>query len=234
MNKLIKNVIKYNENKSDFLFSKIIEELKVVTDFYCRGVCEIDRDDFKQEVLFSISKAISNFTIFERKRNLNNDYNQVLDEYKEKSKSVYFKKFKEKYNLKELSYDNCEIEKINIILDEFYLFCSECQFRKYISLLCRNRLVDYYRKWVNIKKTIISLNERINNGDELIDLIPDKKDYPEYNKRQMVLSDEENKFLDFFIEKNRILTEYELGQKLGVSQQAISKKLTKIKKKLNN
>ena len=91
-------------------------------------------------------------------------------------------------------------------------------------------MVDAYEKSKKYNYNIISLNKVINDETELIDLILDEKEDTEDFKVDMrFISQKDQKFLSLFIDNEKLLTESEVGKRLGVSQQAISKRLKRIK-----
>ena len=145
----------------------------------------------------TIFKVVNNFKI----KTLNADLSYI-DNFKEKYKNEINYNFEEEYNL----------------------FCNENQFRKYINLLCKNKVIDFIRK--EKQENIISLNSLVNENTELLELIKEK----EIKDIKIQYSSKDLEFLNNFIEDNRILTQKEVAKKLGISQQAVSKKLKKIKK----
>ena len=76
-----------------------------------------------------------------------------------------------------------------------------------------------------MRKTKIELLE--NN-----DLIEDKENNSLKNMSFDQLSDEERAFINLFIEDKKIISERKVGEKLGISQQAVHKKVVKIRQKM--
>ena len=107
----------------------------------------------------------------------------------------------------------------NMKNQEENLFYNENQFIKYIKVSLRNIYLDYLRK------TKIELLE--NN-----DLIEDKENNSLKNMSFDQLSDEERAFINLFIEDKKIISERKVGEKLGISQQAVHKKVVKIRQKM--
>ena len=87
-----------------------------------------------------------------------------------------------------------------------------------------------------IKKHLnkVSLNTIVEENIELIDLVKDnQKLFANINVLEDILKKEEIDFISSFIEGGRILTQKEAASKLGISQQLVSYRFNKIKKKIN-
>lgn len=197
MNKLIKSIIKYQQTKDDDTFNKIIKDINYIINKNLKKLDKEYKDDLKQEILMSIFKVVNNFKI----KTLNTDLSYI-DNFKEKYKNLT------NYNMEE----------------EYNLFCNENQFRKYIDILCKNKVIDFIRKEKH--ENVISLNNLVDENNELLDMIKDEK----IKEKEIIFSSKNLEFLNHFIENDRILTQKEVAKKLGISQQAVSKKLKKIKK----
>lgn len=197
MNKLIKSIIKYQQTKDDDTFNKIIKDINYIINKNLKKLDKEYKDDLKQEILMSIFKVVNNFKI----KTLNTDLSYI-DNFKEKYKNLT------NYNMEE----------------EYNLFCNENQFRKYIDILCKNKVIDFIRKEKH--ENVISLNNLVDENNELLDMIKDEK----IKEKEITFSSKNLEFLNHFIENDRILTQKEVAKKLGISQQTVSKKLKKIKK----
>ena len=116
-------------------------------------------------------------------------------------------------------------------MDEFNLFCNENQFIKYLIISFNNNVKsfnDQYRKEQPSKP--ISLNLMINDEIEYIDLIKDEtKNFKIFDEN--LLSKKDKTFLSLFFENNTILKGVEVASKLGITQQAVSIRLKRIRKK---
>lgn len=201
MNKLIKNIIKYQQTKDNDTFNKIIKDINYIINKNLKKIEKKHKDDLKQEILMSIFKVVNNFKI----KTLNTDLSYI-DNFKEKYKH------ETNYNLEE----------------EYNLFCNENQFRRYIEVLCKNKVIDFIRKEKH--ENVISLNNLVDENNELLDMIKDE----EIKEKEITYSSKDLEFLNHFIEDDRILTQKEVGEKLGISQQVVSYKIKKIKKFLKN
>ena len=196
MNKLIKNIIKYQQTKDNDTFNKIIKDINYIINKNLKKIEKKHKDDLKQEILMSIFKVVNNFKI----KTLNTDLSYI-DNFKEKYKH------ETNYNLEE----------------EYNLFCNENQFRRYIEVLCKNKVIDFIRKEKH--ENVISLNNLVDENNELLDMIKDE----EIKEKEITYSSKDLEFLNHFIEDDRILTQKEVGEKLGISQQVVSYKIKKIK-----
>ena len=230
MNTLIKKVIEYKDTKHDHIFSEIIDELQGKIDFFCFKVDSKFKDDLRQDILLAIYDEICNFKIHEKSILSDKNCKQLKVEYMEAKNETYFRNFINKYNLKEIDLINSSVEKIIDFLYEYYLFKNENEFKKCITSICYRKSVDAYEKSKKYNYNIISLNKVINDEIELIDLILDEKeDENDFKVDMRFISQKDQKFLSLFIDNEKLLTESEVGKRLGVSQQAISKRLKRIK-----
>ena len=131
--------------------------------------------------------------------------------------------------LQEIDFKN--LNNIVLLMDEFNLFCNENQFIKYLIISFNNNVKsfnDQYRKEQPSKP--ISLNLMINDEIEYIDLIKDEtKNFKIFDEN--LLSKKDKKFLSLFLENNKILKGVEVASKLGITQQAVSIRLKRIREK---
>ena len=111
--------------------------------------------------------------------------------------------------------------------NEYKLFCFENQFIKYIIKICKSCVSDYYR---HNKTKNISLNKKDHNQIELIDTICESINLA--HNDILDLNSEDLFIIDLWI--NKKYTQKEIGQILGISQQAVCKRIKKIKKNLNS
>lgn len=227
MNKLIKKVLLYQRNRDDELLNEIINNLRKNIDVQKAKIPERYKSDLEQELSIEIFKGIINYKpknkIISKKiiiDEINELYNQII-------KNRYFESFKNKYKID--SYKS----KIKII-NEFYLFYNENQFKNYINKICERTRIDFYRTYkIKDEIKIISLNLMNDDNDELLNHIIDPSTLP---KRDLMnyelLTSEDISFLNILYKDNIKLAQCEIAKMLGISQQAISKRLNKIKNKL--
>lgn len=242
MNKLIKLILQFkecencNQYSNDILFEEIYIELKYLIKSYICKVPIDNRDDFKQELLSCLYKVLQ---VFKLQNNVDNgiiksikisktdNINDIIKIYNNK----YFKAFVNKYKqeLQEIDFKN--LNNIVLLMDEFNLFCNENQFIKYLIISFNNNVKsfnDQYRKEQPSKP--ISLNLMINDEIEYIDLIKDEtKNFKIFDEN--LLSKKDKKFLSLFLENNKILKGVEVASKLGITQQAVSIWLKRIREK---
>jgi hypothetical protein len=119
-------------------------------------------------------------------------------------------------------------ERMNLFVNELILFCNENQFIRYITKTFQNIYVDFLRKhyyeinncYINFDTMKIETNQVYNNCFNN-SLFYDAFDFEE----------EDLIFLKLFIENGNVLSEREVGIKLGISQQAVNKRKKSIYKK---
>lgn len=104
------------------------------------------------------------------------------------------------------------------MINEFYLFCNKNQFKKYISVVCKNKTIDFYRKnRIKNEKYKISLNTLDENNEEYINKITgDSSDIISFINFDSI-EKKDIDFLNIFFENNKRLTEKKVGIKLGLS-----------------
>ena len=135
---------------------------------------------------------------------------------------------------KELFKEACTNKnKIEEFIYEFNMFSNENQFFNYLNRALYRETAYFYRK-NHIKENTenISLNTIVGDCIEMIDTIPDEKidnRAPIYIKD--LLSDEDIKFLSNFYEGKRVLLGKEVAKKLGVTQQAVSSRFKRLRKR---
>jgi len=185
----------------------------------------INDDTFGEivEILNPIIKhQINNIPLFDQE----DVYQEILMKISERifkfdlinypTSNQYIDNFKTKYKIIKEEFDN-----------EYRLFCLENQFIKYIIKICKSCISEYYRQ--NMHKTI-SLDQKVYEYIELPDTVCkfNKTGNFDYFK----LTKDDQYLLDLLI--NKKYTQKEIGQVLGISQQAVSKKIKKIKKILKS
>lgn len=238
MNELIKMVIQYKTNKSDFIFEQIVERLKLLIDSKTCKISKLHRDDFHQELLVCLLRVINTIKIknynlisidlftkknFERlKINKFKNVNIIL-------KNEYISSFINKYEIDLLvSAFNSE-DKLPLFLHEFTLFCNENQFINYVKVSF-NRLFYQFNKQIN-KFKCISLDMQISDGVDLIDLIPYQEEEGNMFYDKTLLSKKDLEFLNLFYVDNKIIKEKEVAKILNVTPQAVSIRLKRLKNK---
>mgnify|MGYP003292665590 CR=1 FL=1 len=234
MNTLIKKVLEYQKSKNEIVFEEIINILKPVINTYVSKIDRYYSQDLKQELLYSIYKSLLKFKHNKKEITINLGLSDIKKIYDEIIKHKYYDSFKVKF----VEFKSLDILKTNDIIkmiNEFYLFCNQNQFKNYINKVLNNKLIDFIRtNKIDREIKIISLNI-VNDydGEELLYKIPDtnlSKIYSEID--YSLLTNKEVEFLNLFYKDNEKLTEIEVANILGISQQAVSKRLIKIKNKL--
>lgn len=109
------------------------------------------------------------------------------------------------------------------ILDNQILIDNEKQFIKYIEVTVRNVYIDYLRNKVEDKEALIENTDSIEEKIEV------------YNEKTLLfdgLTKEEIKLLNLFIENGKIISLKKVAEKIGISKQAVYKKIKKIRNKI--
>ncbi len=233
MNTLIKKVLEYQQTNDEFLYEDIINELDKLINIQCSKIVRYYKEDLKQELLLEIYKGISYYKPEKELIKDNLECKKINIILKNIIKSKYYKSFKKKYGFKDNILNLKDVKLMTNVINEFYLFCNENQFRKYINVICERRRIDFCRKYKsgkNLKN--ISLNVVADDGEELIYKLIDKtSEIKNYEIDYSLLSNKDVKFLKFFFDGNRKLTEKEVAKKIGVTQQAVSSMLKRIRER---
>lgn len=234
MNTLIKKVLEYQKSKNEIVFEEIINILKPVINTYVSKIDRYYSQDLKQELICSIYKSLLKFKHKKKEITINLGLSDIKKIYDEIIKHKYYDSFKVKF----VEFKSLDILKTNDIIkmiNEFYLFCNQNQFKNYINKVLNNKLIDFIRtNKIDREIKIISLNI-VNDydGEELLYKIPDTNSSKIYSEIDYsLLTNKEVEFLNLFYKDNEKLTEIEVANILGISQQAVSKRLIKIKNKL--
>lgn len=232
MNKLIKEVLKYQKTKEDEIFNNIINEFEKVINYNVIKMPKNYREDLRQEILMAIFIAIPKFKV--NKNLLDDTINdlEILEIYYEIIKNKYYDLFIDKFHIVKIDVNN--VKTLKNLINEFYNFCNENQFRKYINVISNNKTIDFYRKYkIALEKEKISLNIVYDNNEEYIDKIIDEKKQNNRESNYVSINEKDVQFLKLFYDDNKKLTEREVAKKIGVTQQAVSKRLKRIINKYN-
>lgn len=233
MNTLIKKVLEYQKNQSDLVFQEIVIIMTPLINAQVSKINRIYTQDLKQELLLTIYKVLLKFKLDKELISKNLKLIEIKSIYDTVISHKYYDSFKLKYQYNISVYTSNEDDLVKVI-NEFYLFCCENKFKKYMKLALNRKVIDFIRKYkINFETKIISLNSvSENDEEELLYKIIDKSSLINYQKTDYsLLSTKDIEFLDLFYVDNKKLTEKEVAKILGVSQQAVSKRLNKIKNK---
>ena len=219
-------MIEYKANSNDNIFDKIVNRLNKLINSYIYKVDKYYRDDLKQELLQGIYKTTQTFKI---------DNNIITEDVlvtPETNPNVI--NFISRYGKDFLISSYRNTENFNNFKDELILFCNENQYIHYLSKTFRNIYIDYLKmNYYQINNLLSSFDENIhinyaltnNSHNHLYNQVMDIKQ--EFDKEDLL-------FIELFVEDNKILTEKEVGIKLGISQQAVNKRKKAIYKKYHN
>ena len=147
-------------------------------------------------------------------------------------KNKYLSGFIDKYGY-DLFKNACLNEsKVKEFIDEFNLFSNENQFFDYLNKSFYRETAYFYRKYhLKENNDLISLNTILVDDIEMVDTIPDNDNKSKLLNWYDLLSEEDRQFTSLFYDGKRILTGKEVAKKLGVTQQAVSSKLKRVKKR---
>lgn len=242
MNYVIKLVAKYQVTESEYILELLITELRDLINHYNKKVKKFYREDLYQELVYRLFMVIKKFkfrmiesidTSLFNQNILNileeNNFKNINDIFNNK----YLLGFINKYG-KELFKEACiNKNKIEEFMYEFNMFSNKNQFFNYLNRALYRETAYFYRK-NHIKENTenISLNTIVGDGIEMIDTIPDEN----IDNRALIyikdlLSDEDIKFLSNFYEGKRVLIGKEVAKKLGVTQQAVSSRFKRLRKR---
>lgn len=242
MNHVIKLVAEYQVTESEDIFESLVKELRGIINKYNRKISKFYRDDLHQELVYRLFIVIKKFkfeTIESIDKSLfNPKILKILEENNFKNindifNNKYIFGFIDKYG-KELFTKAClnesEIEKF---LYEFNMFKNENQFFDYLNKALYRETAFFYRKnHIKENSENTSLNLIVIDGIEMIDTILNiEVDNRELIYRSDLFSDDDIMFLLSFIDGNRILSGKEVAKTLGVTQQAVSGRLKRLKKR---
>ncbi len=229
----------YKKVSNDFYFNKIIVKLNPLINEYLVKIPNTDRNDIKQEFLVEIFKKISNSNIhyLYLNKSLFTYKNYKVIEQSNFSKKTINIVFNNKYVYNILKkYCKSEIKDIFInkfkrdeFIKMFANYSANNSFYKLIKISFRSIIAKYYRKKRN---DIISLNNINKQNIEYINIISNAN--KEYYFDWEIFDKEDREFLLKFIDGNKMLSQADLAKELNITQQAVSKKIVKIREKYKN
>lgn len=221
MNTLIKLTLSFRINLSNKVFEEILELLKKLMSIFLIDIKE-EQDELQEIYRIEILNTTKEFKIKEYLDNdeLNESKLQTLYQKEENSNS-YIKEFIEIYGLEKfLKIFTSNQEKENFY-NELNLYRNEKALFSYLA-----------KRFLFLKKDFI--NEIIKNNflilfDENIHVeeTPSRINLNDYLEEKN-LNNEEKQLLLLFIKDGELLSEKEVGELLGISQQAVSKRIKKI------
>ena len=201
----------------------ILDKCKYEISFYQRYIKDDYKDDFSQDVSYLILIILKN-------KNFKFYFYKNFKAYKSSILCNNFKNISFLYDFLEKKYNkNIYKNKEKIILTkDFYLkfkdFYFECMFLSYIRKTIKNQWILYSRSKYSLLSSALELTNSIINkiytNDNFICLIA----------HISYLNDSEIKLLELYNRK----TQVEIAKELHMSQQNISYRIKKIKKKLKN
>lgn len=210
MNQLIKYVEEYQTSKEDYLFEKIVKETEKILYSHLQKVSKSYKEDVYQEMLMGLYRLLQTFEI-----------------RKNEEDSKYLNNFV-------LTFDEESIKEKNW-KQEYQYFCNEKQFIECLNQRLHSVYVDFIRRLNNeMSLEICSFDIEDDKNIEMRDRTEEYKENNFELLKHYEMGDKEITFLKNFIDGQSILTEKEVGIKLGISQQAVHKRKKKIVEKYKN
>ncbi|MBQ3001320.1 MAG: sigma-70 family RNA polymerase sigma factor [Bacilli bacterium] len=235
MNKIIKQVIKFNKNQKEDAFVYITECFENLLCSFVGKADERYREDLTQELIFCLFVVIKKFNI--RRYKIDTSLfikDNLLELQKYEFKNInkvlnldYISSFIDKYG-KELlikSFNSNYYRKK--FIDEYILFCNENQFVSKVNKTFKFT-TNKFCKAIELDRKYCVRKDHEEMINQIADESTKEKNNP-LNKYKMTI--DEIVFLEKFIDNNSLLSESEVAKKLGISQQAVSKRRQKIRKK---
>lgn len=210
MNQLIKWIQKYQNSKEDYLFEMIVKKEEKIIYYHLQKVSKKYKDDVYQEMLIGLYRLLQTFEIREHEENAD-----------------YLNKFFLVFNEESIKEENWR--------QEYQYFCNEKQFIECLNKRLHSIYVDFLRR-LSYEMSLEICNFDIED-DRNIEVRDKTEEYKEKDYELLKdygISDKEITFLKNFIDGQCILTEKEVGIKLGISQQAVHKRKKKIIEKYKN
>ncbi len=220
-------ILEYKESHSESILSQIFTILKPVILKYSKKVSTLYQEDILQELMMGTLSIIQQMKIQvpEIDKEIFNDAGNQNNS----SKRYYsnFIKEVEKNQLMQISSE----ENFQEMKDLYTKFCIRNQFYYLLKRRYNSIISTFYRENSNyFYYEIRILNLVEDSGIEKIEQLASaenqKCDFELYG-----ISKKDALFLNFFIDGNCILSQQEVADKLGVSQQSISKRLKGLRKK---
>lgn len=238
-------IIKYQKTKEENDLGRIVKRLEPLIYSTSLKVAAPYREDLIQELKMGIVNIIQTFKVSKKELDVSLFcYNNLflLEEQHFSSKSIYslfsdsyFISFLREFGLEKFKISFICLKKRTNLIANFSKFNAQNQFFSILQKRFSSILSGFYRK--NSKSffsEIRSLNTINDKGRERIEEIeaPSLKRVSLLDQLDFSIND--INFLKLFIEDNNLLTQLEVANKLGVSQQYVSKKLKEIKVKYKN
>lgn len=242
MNESIKLVRNYQKSGLEKDYVIIQLEFSTLMKSYQKGIPTHYKEDVFQCLAMGLYNVISKFKInFEpiipKELFINKNLKLLQSKEYQNANTVlghtYVKNFIDKWGTEVLCEAFKSVDKRNFFLEEYSLFCNENQLIHCINKRFQSIIYDFYRSHGDyFEQEIRILNSCNENGEELINGIAGQNTECHDNiLEEFDMDEKEIAFLNLFITEGKILTEAEVGKKIGISQQAVHKRKKKLKEK---
>lgn len=221
MYELILSVIRYKENRGDNDFAIIAKQFERVIKKGLQSISKIDREDVYQIVLMKLEELILCFRVI------------MINKLNKKNRK-YFIRFLE--NDKRIKGVNKDLDNyFNCYKYDFKLYSNQNIFIKYIYIRLPGIIKNSCAKLRRISSNeILTLNE-VNNGIEFINEIKDVSwdiKYEILMSAISLLDRKDKEFIIWYFYSRQAINEEQAALILKVTQQAVSKRLNRIYRKL--
>ncbi len=220
-------ILEYKENQSEMILAQIYSILKPLILKYSKKVSVLYQEDILQELMMGTFSIIQQMKI--QVPEIDKETFRDIVNQKNSSKKYYsnFIQEVEQHQLMHLLL----ADNFQEITELFHKFCIRNQFYYLLEQRYHSIIATFYRENSNyFYYEIRILNVVEDSGIEKIEQLASsetqKCDFELYG-----ISKKDASFLKFFIDGNCILSQQEVADKLGVSQQSISKRLKGLRKK---
>lgn len=232
----------YQKTKEEQYFKRILNQVETLMIKTSKRVEKSYREDLIQELTIGTFDVISKITIFENRldKSLFTTENYISLMADNFSIVKVYQIFHNDYLcnfLNQIEFDlfihSFTNEQAFLVLDDLFMkYNAQNQFFFILQKRYTSILASFYRKNRNYFSLEVKLLNRPSpKGNEYVESIEDKSSHSKAFLEQYEFTTEEKNFLYCFIEGNYVLTQQEVAQKIGTSQQNVSKKLSAIKKK---
>lgn len=164
-----------------------------------------------QEILIDIPKLCDNFELLTLEQIINlKSYNELLHDF--------------------LNINNDVMEE-----EKFIIYSNEKNFCNYIKKASFNRFINFLKsKFYRQTHQNISLNIKVYNAEKIEFVSDDSNQDENLYLVFSLLNSEDIEFINCFISNGQVLSQKEVAEKLGMSQQTVSKWFNDIKKKIRD
>lgn len=211
--------IKYITFKNEESINNVIVDCENMIAKESLKIPALYREDFKQDLRMKIFNVLQKEII-----TINDDF--VLPLGRNKKSNKYFKNY---------LINSSKLNLIEATESDFFLFVGEIKIRAYLNRVGYTFSIDYLRKYKgDLLVHCHSLNNTNNEGIEYLSLLKEtqcSERLIDLSKVYSSINLRDREFLDGLIKCN---TQADYARQINVTQQAVSKRLKKIKEQFNS